>query len=207
MGVAEAAIAAGQQHTFWPTCGHVGDQRLVVVLEHLRADGHAQHHVGRVGAVAVLAHAVGAGLGLEMLLVAVVDQRIEPVDALDHDVAAAPAIAAVRAAEFDEFFAQERHRAGAAIAGADVNLGLIEELHESAVMPFHLAAAAVRVSIWRTCSPRARQCRVADAGFDEAELLLHGERGLVEVKHARVDQRCRLWPRNTSRPRPPPPRS
>ena len=49
-----------------------------------------------------------AGLGLEMLLVAVVDQRVEPVDAFGPDVAAAAAVAAVRPAELDELLAPER---------------------------------------------------------------------------------------------------
>src|SRR5262249_10901391 len=77
----------------------------------------------------VLAHAVAAGLGLEVLLVAVVDQRVEAVDAFGDDVAAAPAVAAVRPAELDEFLAPERHASGAAVAGADIDLGLIEKLH------------------------------------------------------------------------------
>ena len=85
--------------------------------------------VGAVRAGAVLAHAVAAGLGLEMLLVAVVDQRVEAVDAFDDDIAAAAAVAAVRAAEFDEFLAPERDAAGAAVAGADIDFGLVEEFH------------------------------------------------------------------------------
>ena len=70
--------------------------------------GHLQHHVGALGAGAVLAHAVAAGLGLEMLLVAVVDERVEPLDAFRPDVAAAAAVAAVRPAELDELFTAER---------------------------------------------------------------------------------------------------
>ena len=69
------------------------------------------------------------GLGLEVLLVAVVDQRVQPVDRLDPDVAAAPAVAAVRPAELDEFLAAERHRAGAAVAGTYVDFRLVEEFH------------------------------------------------------------------------------
>ena len=83
-----------------------------------------------VGAVAVLAHAVGALLRLEVLLVAVVDQRVEAVDRLDDDVAAAAAIAAVGPAELDELLAPERHAAVAAVAGADIDLGLVEEFHD-----------------------------------------------------------------------------
>jgi hypothetical protein len=79
--------------------------------------------------VAVLAHAAAAALRLEVLLVAVVDQRVEAVDGLDHDVAAFAAVTAVRAAELDELLAPERHAAVAARAGLDIDLGLVEELH------------------------------------------------------------------------------
>ena len=79
--------------------------------------------------VQLRAHAVDAGLGLEMLLVAVVDQRVQPVDGFEPDVAAAAAIAAVRPAELDEFFAAERDRASAAVAGADIDFRLVEKFH------------------------------------------------------------------------------
>ena len=64
-----------------------------------------------------------------MLLIAKVDQRVEAVGAFDHDVAAAPAVAAVRAAELDEFLAPERDRARPAVAGADIDPRLVEKLH------------------------------------------------------------------------------
>ena len=70
--------------------------------------GDFQHRIGPPPAGAIPAHPVHAGLGLEMLLVAKVDQRVETVGAFDHDVAAAPAVAAVRTAELDEFLAPER---------------------------------------------------------------------------------------------------
>ena len=79
--------------------------------------------------MAVLAHAVTAGFRFEMLLVAVIDQRVEAVDRFHDDVAAAAAIAAARAAVFDELLAAERHAAVSARAGQDVDLGLVEELH------------------------------------------------------------------------------
>src|SRR5438046_699160 len=109
--------------------GEVGDQRLVVVLEDLRADRDAEDGVLALAAVAILAHAVNAGLGLEMLLIAVVDERVEPINAFDDDIAATAAIAAVRPPELDEFFAQEADRAGAAVAGADIYFGLVEKFH------------------------------------------------------------------------------
>ncbi len=80
--------------------------------------------------MAVLAHAIGALLRLEMLLVAVIDQRVQSVDDFDDDVAAAAAIAAGGTAELDELLAAERHAAVAAVAGADIDLCFIEEFHE-----------------------------------------------------------------------------
>src|SRR5690606_40000778 len=47
----------------------------------------------------------------------------------DLHVAAAPAIAAIGAAEFEEFLAQEAHRAGPAIARADIDFRLVEKFH------------------------------------------------------------------------------
>ena len=99
MRVAEAAVAALGQHHALADLGQVGDHRLLVLVENLRADRHLEHHVVAAGAVAVLAHAVHAGPRLEVLRVAVVDQGVEAVDRLDHDVAAAAAVAAARAAD------------------------------------------------------------------------------------------------------------
>ena len=64
-----------------------------------------------------------------MLLVAVVDQRVEAVDRLDDHVAAFAAVAALGPAEFDELLAPERDAAVAAGAGRDIDLGFVEEFH------------------------------------------------------------------------------
>ena len=112
-------LPPSRQHDALADLGQVGDHRLLVLVEHLRADRHLQHHVVAAGAVAVLAHAVAAGPRLEVLRVAVVDQGVEAVDRLDHDVAAAAAVAAARAAVLDELLAPERDAAVAAVAGAD----------------------------------------------------------------------------------------
>ena len=62
-----------------------------------------------------------------MLLVAVIDKRVEAIDRDRDHVAAFAAIAAVRAAVLDEFLTAERHAAVTAITGADIDLGLIEK--------------------------------------------------------------------------------
>src|SRR5262245_61637470 len=129
MRIAEATIAALGDRGTLTHFGEIGDERLAVFFVDLGTDRHFENDILAIGAGAVLAHAIAAALRLEMLLVAVIDQRIEAIDGFDHHVAASPAIAAVRAAEFDEFLAPERHAAVAASAGRYVDLGFIEEFH------------------------------------------------------------------------------
>ena len=129
MRVAEAAIAAFGEHEFFAEFGEVMDQRFAILVEDLRADRHLQHDRFAVGAMAVLAHAIGALLRLEVLLIAIVDQRVQSVDGLDDDVAAAAAIAAGGAAELDELLAAERHAAVPAVTGADIDLCFVKEFH------------------------------------------------------------------------------
>ena len=129
MLVAEASIAALGEPKALADRGQVANQRLVVFLIDLRAGWYLQRRVGALGAGAIATHAVDAGLGLEMLLVAIVDQRVQPLDGFQPDIAAAAAIAAIRPTELDEFLAPERDAACAAIAGADIDLGLIEKFH------------------------------------------------------------------------------
>ena len=81
------------------------------------------------GAGAISAHSVVSAFGAEVLLIAVVDQRVEVGDAFGDHVAAASAVAAVRAAELDIFLAPEADAAVAAATGANICTGLIEELH------------------------------------------------------------------------------
>ena len=127
--IAAAADAALRQQDALARPGEVGDHGFLVLVQHLRAHRQLDDQVLAAGAAAVLAHAVMAAFGLEMLLVAEIDQRVQIVHRLGIDIAAAAAMAAVRAAELDELLAPEADRAGAAIAAADIDLGLVEELH------------------------------------------------------------------------------
>ena len=79
----------------------------------------------------LLAHAVAAALGGDVLLEAVVDQRVQVLDRFGPHVAAAAAIAAVGAAELDELLAPERDAAVPAAAGLGIDLRCIEKLHDA----------------------------------------------------------------------------
>ena len=135
MEVAKAAVAALGDHHALARLGQVGEHRAALLVEDLRSDRHFQNRVGAAAAGAIAAHAVHAGLGLEMLLVAKVDERVEAVSTFDDDVAATPAVAAVGAAEFDEFLAPKRDRTRPAVARANVDARLVEKLHRRPPRP------------------------------------------------------------------------
>jgi hypothetical protein len=67
--------------------------------------------------------------GFEVLAIAIINKRVQPIDTFDNHIAAATAIAAVRAAKFNIFLAPKRHAARPAIAGANINLRLVEKFH------------------------------------------------------------------------------
>ena len=122
-------LTRARDHDLLTNLGQVGYQGLVVFLEDLRAHGDFHDHCWAFAAGPIATHSVHAGAGLEMLLVAVIDQRVQAIDASGDDVAAASAVAPVRAAELDEFLAAKRDGAGAAVARANVDFGLVEEFH------------------------------------------------------------------------------
>ena len=101
------------QHDPLAELGEVDQQGLVVLVEDLGAERQAQHDVLAGAAGALRAHAVMAGLGLEVLLVAVVDQRVEAVDAFERRRRRPAAVAAVGPAELDELLAPKARRSRA----------------------------------------------------------------------------------------------
>ena len=70
-----------------------------------------------------------SGLRLEMLLVAVIDQRVQACHRARNDIAAAPAIAAVRSAKGNVCLAPETDRARPAMSRSGIDFGLVEKLH------------------------------------------------------------------------------
>ena len=129
MRVAEAAVAAVQEHGAVAWLDEVEQHGLAVLVEHLGPDGNAQHKGLARGAGAVAPGPAASVLRPEMLLIAVVDQGVEIGRGLEDHVAAPSAVAAIGAAELDELLAPETRRARAAVAAAEVDLALVEELH------------------------------------------------------------------------------
>src|SRR5690606_26329278 len=142
MRVAETAIAALREKGAFAGPVEIGDQRFLVFLENLRADRHLDDEIAAVGAGAVRAFSRSAVFGLVMLLVAEIDQRIEVIRRFREHMAAAPAVASVRAAEFDEFLAPKGKAAGAAGAAFDIDFGAIEKFHKAYIAIFSGRATA-----------------------------------------------------------------
>ena len=109
-------MAAFQHHDHLTFFGQVGQHHAVFLIKNLGAHGYFQINIGPGGPGAVAAHAMTTAPGLEMLLVAIVDQGIQPAHGLYQYMAAAPAVAAVRSAEFHAFLTPKTQAAIAAAA-------------------------------------------------------------------------------------------
>ena len=127
--VAAAALAALRDDEALAVGAKIGQQRAVGLVEDLRAGRDAQHEILAGAPVLVLVGARLAGGRGVFLLVAKVEQRGQAAVDDQHDAAAVAAVAARGAALGDELLAPERDRALAAVAGADADVSLIDELH------------------------------------------------------------------------------
>ena len=120
------AAAAALRHHHRLVVGQVGDDQPAGGVLDDGAHGHLDDKVGGVGAVAVAAPAVAAGLCGILALIAEIHQGGKVIVHHKDDVAAAAAVAAVGAAGRHELFAVEADRPVAALArvepdGGDIN--------------------------------------------------------------------------------------
>src|SRR5690606_5249811 len=92
-------------------------------------DRHPQDDVIAGLAGALTARPRRAVIGKEMLLIAKINQRVQPIHRLDPDRTAVTPVTAIRPAEFDVFFLAETDTAAATGTGANINLCEIEKFH------------------------------------------------------------------------------
>ena len=134
--VAQTAGTTGSHHDALPVVREVGQvvgglHRRGIKLADDGAHGHLEDKVLAVGAVFARTLAVRAGLGAEMMLESIIDERRKLGVGLDDDIAAMTAVAAVGAAFGNKGLTAERHAAGAAVAALDVDAANIGELGHS----------------------------------------------------------------------------
>ena len=92
------------------------------------ADGHLHHFVASVGSEGTVAVAVGTVPGFDVPLEAEVLKGPQVGIALDDHMAAATAVAAVRAPFGDVFLPTQVRAAGSAVAGGHVDLDVIDKI-------------------------------------------------------------------------------
>ncbi len=131
MDIAQAAYAAFRQQGFFAVMGEVGDDFAAVDVGDHRADRHAQHDIFCALAVAVRAASGFAVLGAMYAGEAIVHQRIDVAIRQRIHAPAASAIAAVRPALLDVFFAAKTGRAVAALTREYFDFRFVYEFHES----------------------------------------------------------------------------
>src|SRR5262245_10063141 len=116
MRLAEAAVAAPGDASPVTRSQQTGKQRCLVLCQDLCARRDLDHHVLAGRACPVLAHAAATVLSLEMLTVAVLDQRVEVGDAFHPHVPALAAIPAIWPPELVDLLPPQRIGASPAIA-------------------------------------------------------------------------------------------
>ena len=127
MAVAPAAAAAfGHHHRF--IAGEIRHHKAGLGLLQNGAAGHADDQILRIRAALALGASVLAVLGGVFALVAEIHQSGQVIIGHKDDVAAAAAVAAVRAAGRHEFFAVEGHGAIAALACMQPDGGYVNKV-------------------------------------------------------------------------------
>src|SRR5581483_1564597 len=127
--IAKAALAAARQQRALGIPREVGDQVAGLCIADHGADRHAQLEIVAGGAIAVRGAAAPTVGGPVDAREAVVDERVDVAVGARPDAAAAPAIAAVRTAAADVFFAAKMRHAVAALAGVHLDFRLVDEFH------------------------------------------------------------------------------
>jgi len=125
----DAISAFGEQGTL-SVLNHINQDFAIIGVNHLCSDRHFNLDIFSSRPRAVTTHPVNAGAGFEMLLIAVINQRIERARGDNPNITALAAIAAIRPAKGDIFLTPKRDASASAISGFDEDFCLIEKFHD-----------------------------------------------------------------------------
>ena len=129
MHIAQPAHAALGHQQALAVRGQVADDFIGIDVVHHRAHRHRDGLVLAGLAIHLAAHAVFTALGFEAGFVAEIHQGIEIFIGNQPNIATTAAIAAIGAAQRNEFLAPERNAAVAAIAGGHHDFCFVYEFH------------------------------------------------------------------------------
>ena len=127
MDIAATALAAARNDRLLAMRGDVGELGAGVVIKDQRAAGNLDVEIVSVAAVHLLAAPGNAVLGEKLRAVIEALEGILVVIANKNDMAAATAVAAIRAAFFNAGLAAETGTAVAALAGAGMHHHAVNE--------------------------------------------------------------------------------
>ena len=112
--------------------GEVKQHMLLVFGQDLRPHRDFDYQIITARTGAVFACTTFTARRLEMLGIAKIDQRIQSLDRLEDDITTFTAITAIRTAMRDIFLSPETDSTRPALTRADIDFGLIQEMHAGA---------------------------------------------------------------------------
>src|SRR5581483_9104099 len=124
-------FAAAREQGALAVLVQVGDRFAGFRVRDHRSHRHTQDDILGAPAVLLAAHAALAVLGAVNARVAVIDQRVDVAVGDGPDAAAAATVAAVGPAARNVLLAPEADGAIPALAGVDLDHGLVDELHRN----------------------------------------------------------------------------
>src|SRR5579883_42942 len=125
MHISQSPAPSARHHHALARLNEIGQQFLGVGIAHNGAAGNTKNDILPFGTVHLLARPSLAGAGLEVLAVAILDQRVLIRRGLDIDASTTPPVAAVRSAKRHIFLSAKMDRAIPPITRFDKNFGMI----------------------------------------------------------------------------------
>ena len=129
MDIAPSTFATLCQQLFLAVFNQIGDDGTCVAVSNDRSDRHMENNVIRSLAVTIGTTTVFTVFGAVHLGIVIIDQGIHVIVGNDPYTPAFPAIAAVRAAKWFEFFAVERSDAIASVTGDYLDSCFVNKFH------------------------------------------------------------------------------
>jgi hypothetical protein len=112
---------------FFVVFGQIAEKFPRLMILGSGADGNLNHYCRRIASMAITAFSVAPAFRDVMLLILEINERRKACRSLQNDIAAFPAIAAVRSAARDVFLSSKTAHAISAIAGLYINLDLVNK--------------------------------------------------------------------------------
>src|SRR5579884_2721793 len=126
MDITQATTPTASNHHALPIIDEIGQHLVSFSITNNGATGNGQHEIFPFSAMHLLTRPGLASTSLEIMFIAVIDQRVEIVRCLKVDTATTSAIATIRATKGSKFLTAEMHGAIATISSLNINFCMIK---------------------------------------------------------------------------------